>query len=267
MTAGRDQSVRLWDCRQATQKSLGSFAISEEVSVEWCGEPSKSHYIVVTERQGQVSVYDRRKLAPNRHSATGVAVHTFDRIPLVVDKAMFGPHGAETLIGGLTYGGDGPSDLGVWNWLPEEKNKMKTDDESRPLVRYPAHAGPIYVMALSPNGKRIATGGSDALVGLWDTDQMVCTHTVPSPTRLVRSVSFSHDSAILAFSTDENDIFLADALSGASLGSVSLGHRRGGADEVAWHPKAHILACARVDGFGVAPPIAVAKLAVTKTMQ
>lgn len=273
LTAALDQTVRLWDCRQAAQKSLGSFHVKELVSVDWCPEsPQLSQYIVVTERRGQVCVFDRRKLAANRNNVSGsvasprvTPVHTFDRLPNVVDKAIFGP-GGQHLIGGLTYDGDGMSDLGVWRWMKNE-NSMDTG-ENIPLFRYPAHAGPIYSMALSNDGKRLATGGSDATIGLWDTSTMICTHTISNPiTRLVRCVSFSYDSDVLAFCNDENDVFLADASSGVSLGSVVLGHRRSGAEEVAWHPKNHILACARTEFMGDRGPlpIAIAKLVVSRT--
>jgi WD40 repeat protein len=178
-------------------------------------------------------------------------------------------------------------------------------------------------MDLSPNGSRLATGGWDALVELWDTtikaptssssssatttanvvddyfsnsmNHFICTHTIRRRIKFFRTVAFSHDGKLLASSTEENDVDIAQADTGASVGLVNIAcgqqgvaatggggvggaasssnmmmQRRGGggAEEVAWHPKDYILACARIDSpYGSSPltPVAVAKLNITPT--
>ena len=280
LTASTDHTIRLWDSRQSTANAVGTLEGKQTLSVEWgCGDDVSSNFIVVTERSGKVSVHDRRTISSNRSAVNSVGspvgrsavpVHVFDQLPIVVDCAIFSPNGGEYLIGGITQRGEGMADLGIWKWENNDK-VMDTGEQPDFISRYPAHAGPIYSMDLSPDGKRLATGGSDAVVGLWDTDDMVCTHTFTEPAKLVRSVAFSHDGLILAMSNEENDIFLAEAESGISLGCISLGHRRGGAEEVAWHPTAPILACARTEHFmsdrPPPPPIAVAKLNVASSLQ
>ena len=112
----------------------------------------------------------------------------------------------------------------------------------------------------------------DAVVGLWDVDSMVCTSTVTRCNRFIRSVSFSHDSQIVATGTEENCVDLAIPETGEFVGKVSfeaVGSRnRGsggdrnntpGADEISFHPKAHILACARCDS-GLHSPMTIMKL-------
>jgi WD40 repeat protein len=91
---------------------------------------------------------------------------------------------------------------------------------------------------------------------------MVCTDTITRHTKFVRSVSFSHDSNLVASSTEDEPIDLADASNGQLIGKVG----RGGADEVAFHPNSYMLAWARGDpklGEQRPPPVAVAMLNVS----
>jgi len=183
----------------------------------------------------------------------------------------------------------------VWNWeasdesgkdatAKEEKsdgNQIQIQPHKQKQYVYPAHTGPIYSFCFSPNGRKLATGGGDAVVGLWDVDTMVCSSTITRCNRFVRSVSFSYDSKIIATSTEENSIDLANSETGTFVGKVSMtdnntnnnnksssNNRLGandrnapGADEIAFHPKTHLLACARCDS-GSHSPLTVMKLSL-----
>ena len=274
LTAANDNSIRLWDCRQASQKSLGSFEAKTTVDVSWCN--TMGQYMVVTERSGRVCVYDRRQLSPRggnlaSSSTTSVPrvtpVHAFHRPPLLADAAIFSPHGGEYLIASLTERGEGMSDLGVWKWKTDN-NKMVDSSKDESIMRFPAHAGPIYTMALSQDGKRLVTGGADAMVGLWDTDSMICTHSFAAPTKLIRSVAISPKDWV-AVSNEENDVFVVSASTAESLGQVVISTERGGAEEVVWHPRGFpLLACARVPldlpHKPMPAPVVVAKLNINR---
>lgn len=322
-------------------------------SVEWCGKAgnnnnskSNNHNLVVTEVNGKISVYDTRQLlssssSSSSSSANSAAVCVFDSTGPneVVESTIFSPDGNH-LIAAVTR--DGMGDLDVWNWKESSSSPLMTDKnkttattrqqapvaKKRHVLHYPAHTGPIYAMDISPDGSRLATGGWDALVELWDTtikaptslsssssssattttanveddyflnsmNHFLCTHTIRRRIKFFRTVAFSHDGKLLASSTEENDVDIAQADTGASVGLVNIAcgqqgvvaaaagggvggaaassnmmmQRRGGggAEEVAWHPKDYILACARIDSpYGSSPltPVAVAKLNITPT--
>lgn len=271
-TAATDNTVRLWDCRAATQRDVGSIELAGgklAAAVDWCrntGDLSMSHALVVTERSSnRVVVYDTRKLSTSKstggksHSSNNSSIlHVSEpRSKEVRESTLFGPGNGKHLISASQlFDNDTISDLCIWDWTKSAKHDGET--EASEELRFPAHTEAIYAMALSPDGKRLATGGSDSLIGLWDSDTMICTHTVTSRKKYIRAVAFSHDSKVLAHSSEENDVELVDATNGNLIGQVSLGNRRGGAEQIAWHPTLSLIACARLDTLGA--PVAVAKL-------
>ncbi|MCJ1311456.1 hypothetical protein MMC25_005127 [Agyrium rufum] len=78
-----------------------------------------------------------------------------------------------------------------------------------------AHTSSASCLALSPTGRYLATGGSDALVCLWDTTDWVCRRTLAGSTGAVRSVSFSFDGGYICGGSDDG------GAAGGSGGSVA----------------------------------------------
>jgi THO complex subunit 3 len=259
-TAASDSSVRLWDVRGASQKAVGQMDVTPGTSatdIAWSTSSSHATLLAVTERNGSITLYDTRKLSTtpstsaNRGSKNSATLKIFHSSNSVVEACIFSPAGRH-LVGAMTT--EGLGEVTVWEWEKE--------DTSHKFI-YPAHTGPIYSMAFSPDGKHLATGGSDAIVGLWDVDHMVCAHTIDRAVKFTRSVAYSHDSQLIASSSEEDGIDLACAETGQLVGKVSLG-RRGGADEISFHPKAYVLACARCPVMGGSPAaVTVAKINVT----
>ena len=248
-SAASDSTVRLFDVRSATQKNLGRIDVQTRsvADVAW-STVSGSTMLAITERNNRIHICDTRKVSQSAPadtksgSANTAIVKTFSLHPSLVEACIFSPMGNH-LVASTTKGGMG--EVSVWEW---EKEHAKT-------YSYPGHTGAIYTLAFSPDGQRMATGASDAIVGIWDAPTMCCTNTISRCQRFTRSVAFSHDSQYLA-SSQEDSIDLALASTGELVGKIDLNGRNqrgaGGADEIAFHPKNHILACARCDS-----PVAV----------
>ena len=162
--------------------------------------------------------------------------------------------------------------LRIFPWdVPESSLKDKEEALSQHFV-FPGHTGPIYTIGFSPDGQKLATGGYDALVGLWDVPSMVCKSTISRRSKFIRSVSHSHDSRLVASCTEEDGVDIADSLTGDHIGSISLSYKSqssrfgppggSGPVEIAFHPKAHVLACARGDTQSSVqvPQVTVAKI-------
>lgn len=260
-TSAQDRTVRIWDVRAGSQRSMGRIDVmcsprlgTSAASVEWCGSAGSS-LLVVTERDDSVYIYDVRKLAfstTGGRASSASPLHSFPLKPNRVESTIFSPSG-KYLVAGTSFQGEAMGEVRIWEW--------QTEASPPKSFVYPGHTGPIFSHVFSPDGKRLATGGSDAIVGLWDVASMVCTDTITRRTKFIRSVSFSHDSKLVASSSEEDGIDLADAsANGDFVGKVG----RGGADEVSFHPKAPLLAWARSDVVGGPPPVAVAKLTIAQ---
>jgi len=68
-----------------------------------------------------------------------------------------------------------------------------------------AHTSACLSLALSPTGRYLAVGGSDALISLWDTQEWVCRRTLSGMQGGVRMVGFSWDGSFVAGSSDEGN--------------------------------------------------------------
>jgi THO complex subunit 3 len=301
-TTGIDSMVKLWDVRSSSNtKSMGQIDLQKNggaIDIAWSPIESKSHLLAVTERNSVVHIVDTRKLSssssstPNQvyKASNSPFVKTFKLRPKIVDACIFSPSG-DHLVAATSE--DGYGELTVWNWEEGPSSLQENNDPNNDVTTtvtnkknntnnkkyvYPAHTGPIYSLCFSRDGSRLATGGGDALVGLWDVNSMVCSSTITRCSRFIRSVSFSYDSHIVATSTEENTIDIAISNTGEFVGKVSMtdnsrnnNNSRGGggssggdrnapgADEIAFHPNAHLLACARCDS-AIYSPLAVMKL-------
>ena len=77
-----------------------------------------------------------------------------------------------------------------WRWL---KHLCHLD-----LATVRAHATQVWAVAVSPDGTRIATGGADGLIKLWDAKTLRELRTLEGHTEAVRCVAFSPDGTRLA---------------------------------------------------------------------
>lgn len=64
------------------------------------------------------------------------------------------------------------------------------------------HTGSCLSVELSPNARYLATGGTDSLVCLYDTDEWLCRRTLTDLIGPVKCMSFTHDGFYLATGSD-----------------------------------------------------------------
>jgi THO complex subunit 3 len=104
-----------------------------------------------------------------------------------------------------------------------------------------AHTSSCYSLELSPDGRRLAVGGTDALVTLWDTWDWRCCRSLGGATGPVRTLSFSWCGGyVAAGSEDDVGVDVAHVDSGAYVYRVDTSPAA--APVVAWSPRDYSLA-------------------------
>ncbi|EDV28103.1 uncharacterized protein TRIADDRAFT_20906 [Trichoplax adhaerens] len=118
------------------------------------------------------------------------------------------------------------------------------------ILRYPdlefvqslkAHPANCICLKFDLTGKYFATGSADALVSLWDTDELVCLRTFSRLDWPVRTVSFSYDSRLLASGSEDLAIDISHIQTGEHVAEVGC---NAPTFAVAWSPNKPLLAFA-----------------------
>jgi WD40 repeat protein len=78
------------------------------------------------------------------------------------------------------------------------------------------HSGLVYAVALSADGRVLASGGADGMVKLWETATGQLLTTIRGHSGVAWSVALSHNGRLLASGGDDGVLRLWDAESGAS---------------------------------------------------
>ena len=105
-----------------------------------------------------------------------------------------------------------------------------------------AHTSAATSLQLSPTGKYLATGGSDALIALFDTTDWISQRTLSDYVGAIKGVSFSFDGSYICGACDEgNSIDIYHVETGDLVHTVATGFP---INCVAWHPHRYWLAWA-----------------------
>ena len=231
---------------------------------------SSSHHLLIGEMDDSLHVYDLRKLQqPSNNqkqqqqqsqASSSVPIQSFNYSPHELTGAQFTPSGTHLIsaiknddnkMGCLIVHPLKQSDL-LSKQLSKKNNDVNEMLSTAAAYQFIGHCSKIYSIRFSPNGQYMATGGNDALVALWDIQSMTCTSTITRRHKSIRSLSFSHDSKLLACCSEEDGIDISYAHSGELIANINISRsgknvnlQYGGADEIAFHPKSYLLACAR----------------------
>jgi WD40 repeat protein len=109
-----------------------------------------------------------------------------------------------------------------------------------------------HAVAISPNGRRLATAGRDGSVRLWDFPGGVAIATAAAHRTVVRGLAFAPDGRTLASGGEDGDIHFwdvtADGMALRHRGKIARGHGDAVITDVAFAPDGLALASAGGDG-------------------
>jgi WD40 repeat protein/serine/threonine protein kinase len=132
----------------------------------------------------------------------------------------------------------------------EAENSLLAGLQSEPQLEafLNGHTAPVRTVAFSPDGKWIASAGSDNAILLWDaeTHQLVG-EPLTGHTDWINGLAFSPDGATLASAGMDGQILLWDTLAGSQVGEPLTGHN-GPVWSVAFSPNGSVLASGGEDG-------------------
>ncbi|XP_070539873.1 THO complex subunit 3-like [Ptychodera flava] len=210
VTASGDKSIRIWDAR-SNKCAANVNTKGENINICWSPD---GHTIAVGNKEDLVTFIDART---HRTRAEEQFKYEVNEISWNNDNDLFFLTNGHGCINILSY------------------------PELKPLQTLNAHPANCICIEFDPTGTYFATGSADALVSLWDVEELVCVKTFSRLDWPVRTLSFSHDGKMLASASEDLVIDIADVATGEKITEVQC---ESPTFTVAWHPKKNLLAFA-----------------------
>ncbi|CAG9461530.1 unnamed protein product [Pedinophyceae sp. YPF-701] len=116
----------------------------------------------------------------------------------------------------------------------------------------PTNTYAIFDIAISADGRSLATAGADGCVAVVDLDSMCCTNTISFSSGAVQGLGFSGDGNRVGYVSTDPEAVVADVRTGDKVASCPLGTSSPLA--AAYHPKLDIVAIAGADAAPAAMP-------------
>ncbi|KJZ79125.1 hypothetical protein HIM_01276 [Hirsutella minnesotensis 3608] len=112
-------------------------------------------------------------------------------------------------------------------------------DEPREFMLH-GHTSSCLTVEVQPTARYLATGGSDSIISLWDTTDLICQRTFSRMAGPVRSISFTFDGTYIVGGSDEgNGLDVYHVESGEHVHTFKTA---GSSPVVAWAPTRYCLA-------------------------
>lgn len=139
--------------------------------------------------------------------------------------------------------GDAKGNLKMWVY---NGNAMVAIDSKSA----PHKGGPLWAIAFAPDGKMLATAGSDRVIKLWDIQlgKLTLRATIEAHEKVIRQIAFSPDGSVLASAGSSDKIAKLWDVKAAKPALKAELHCDGPVASVSFAPDGNALATASFDG-------------------
>jgi len=209
-TASIDKTVRIWDAR--TGKCIQTIPTTgENINISWSPDGTQ---LAVGNKLDIISFIDTKKFKVLKSLKFAFEVNEI----------------GWSNDGNLFFLTTGAGSIEVMK-APELKVSKKLE----------AHPANIYCIEFDPTGKYFAVGSADALVSLWDINELCCLRTFGNLDWPLRTISFSFDGQLIATASEDLLIDISHVETGEHVFSIPT---EAAMNAVAWHPRELLLAYA-----------------------
>ena len=111
--------------------------------------------------------------------------------------------------------------------------------EFEALAELEAHYHSVTCLNINKENTKFATGGSDAIVCLWDLEEFISYKVIKKGENPIKKVMFSHDSKFISTIYDGNNIDVFETNSGDLVHSIVTDNQQ---FSMTWNPNNYILA-------------------------
>ena len=223
IVGGRDHAVRSFHFHNLEAPTAGQHVSSLPVVRRLQGH-TKFVYAVAVSPDGKRAAsggFDLTLRQWDLETATEISRYDGSKAYDIVNDIAYTPDGRQLLLACGQY--RGTQRVKVWD--------VEQWREARELT---GHDHVVTAVAVSPDGKLVATGSVDATARLWDLADGRLLHTFASHTNSVRDVAFSPDGRLLASASVGRTVRLWDVDTGREVRQFK-GHR-GEVHAVAFSP-------------------------------
>ncbi|KAJ1964580.1 hypothetical protein GGI12_001323 [Dipsacomyces acuminosporus] len=199
-----DKTIHMWDQRA---NSISATLATNGLNSDICWSPSGKYFASVSRETG-LDVFD---LA---NTQTPVVSAEIDEMVCAVSWDM-----TERLLFLSTHQGN----VEVYSWPDMEH-----------LTMIPAHSASCNCIAVDPRGTVLATGGADATLELWSTEDYSIIRAIDGYESPLLFIDFSRNGEFIASASDDLDIKIHDSFSGDLVKKVPVDALT---TALEWHPR------------------------------
>jgi WD40 repeat protein len=198
-TAGFDTTAIIWDARTGQSRFQLAGHRHRVASISFS---SNGNWLVTASWDGSARVWD---------GLTGGNLAAL-QMPKGkrVDLAAFNPDGTRV----ITVG-DGEKEVLIWDW------RGRPGD---PVASFTGHEGSIQDLALSADGRWLATAGVDKTARIWEAATGKCQHILSGHLEFVNGIDFSPDCRWVVTASGDTTAQVWDAATGENVMQLGWNH-------------------------------------------